>query len=67
MKTLATISLSSFVLTNFLCVIDYETVSLLDSWSHSDTRNELFLMTGLLMMLALSISSLRSVALMLYR
>ncbi len=47
-RRLLIILLLSFVLTNVLCVIDYETVSLRESWSHSTTRNELVIITGFL-------------------
>ncbi len=43
---LLTILPLSFVLTNVLCVIDYKTVSLRESWSHPSSRNELLIITG---------------------
>ena len=48
LRVLFGLYLISFLLTNLLCLADYETVSLLDSWSRQETRYELLLLSGIL-------------------
>ena len=56
-----------FLVSNVLCYIDYETVSLVHAWSNETTRKEIFLLAVLLSLGYLLVAGVVKLLLLLYR
>ena len=66
-KKLIKVYIVSFFVSNVLCYIDYETVSLAHAWSNETTRKEIFLLAVLLSLGYLLVAGLRKLLLFVYR